>query len=586
MIVVFVKTFYVCSSYKRLLTNKNERKRLIVFVPKLFQCLKTYNRAKLLRDVTAGVIVAVIALPLSIALAIASGVSPEKGLITAIIGGFVASLLGGSRVQISGPTGAFVVIVLNIINVYGLQGLITATFMAGIILMIMGFAKMGDLIKFIPYPITSGFTCGIAVIIFSTQVKDFLGLHITDLPSEFIAKWGSYITHLNKSNLISILIGIATVAIIIVWPKYFKKIPGTLVAIILMTVITAVFHLKIDTIGSQFANIQGSLPAPRFPNLSIPMIKELIGPAFAIAFLGSIESLLSAVVADGMIGCNHKSNMELVGQGAANIASAFFGGIPVTGAIARTAANVKNGSRTPVSGIVHSIVLLIMMVFLMPYVKFIPMTALAGILMVVAYNMGEWGEFKTLLKAPKSDALVFLTTFSLTILFDLVFAIEVGMVLAAFLFMKRMADVAQFNLNTPEDHESLDAFRLPSIDYKKSKVVIYEINGPFFFGAADNFMKTFKTLEKTPKVLILEMSHVPAMDSTGYMALNRLHNICKQGGTKMMLVGLREQPLKTLENYEFIKKLGEHKVFQQLEQAIEASNLYLLSLPSKHKKTS
>lgn len=557
-----------------------------MFTPKLFQCLKTYNRAKLLRDVTAGVIVAVIALPLSIALAIASGVSPEKGLITAIIGGFVASLLGGSRVQISGPTGAFVVIVLNIVNVYGLKGLITATFMAGIILMIMGFAKMGNLIKFIPYPITAGFTCGIAVIIFSTQVKDFLGLKIIDLPSEFIAKWGSYISHLKTTNLISLLIGVLTIGIILIWPKFVKRIPGTLIAIVLMTVATAVLHLKIDTIGSVFADIQGSIPVPRFPSLSIPMIKELLGPAFAIAFLGSIESLLSAVVADGMIGCNHKSNMELVAQGAANICSSFFGGIPVTGAIARTAANVKNGSRTPVSGMVHSVVLLIMMIFLMPYVKYIPMTALAGILMVVAYNMGEWDEFKTLLKAPKSDALVFLTTFTLTILFDLVFAIEVGMVLAAFLFMKRMADVAQFNLNTPEDHEVLDAFRLPEIDYKKSKIVIYEINGPFFFGAADNFLKTFKTLEKAPKVLVLEMSHVPAMDSTGYMALNRLHGLCKQGGTKMMLVGLREQPYRTLDNYGFIKKLGEGRTFNHLVEGIEASNEYLLSLPAKHKKTS
>ncbi|MBC7958517.1 MAG: sulfate permease, partial [Vallitaleaceae bacterium] len=551
----------------------------MVFVPKLFQCLKTYTRAKLVRDVTAGIIVAIIALPLSIALAIASGVSPEKGLITAIIGGFVASFLGGSRVQISGPTGAFVVIVLNIIQVYGLQGLITATFMAGIILMIMGFAQMGNLIKFIPYPITSGFTCGIAIIIFTTQVKDFFGLNIEELPSEFIPKWASYIEHFNAMNVISLLIGLATILIIIVWPKFVKKIPGTLIAIVLMTVLTAVFHLKIDTIGSVYTNIQGSIPAPRFPNISFEMIKELIGPAFVIAFLGSIESLLSAVVADGMIGSTHKSNMELVGQGAANIASSLFGGIPVTGAIARTAANVKNGSRTPVSGMVHSVVLFLMMVFLMPYVKYIPMTALAGILMVVAYNMGEWEEFKTLLKAPKSDSIVFLSTFALTILFDLVFAIEVGMVMAAFLFMKRMSDVAQISVNSPDEPDTPDGFRLPDIDYNKSKVLIYEINGPFFFGAADNFLKTFKTLETNPKVLILEMSHVPAMDSTGYMAMNRLFNMCKQSNIKMMLVGLREQPYKTLEKYDFLSKIGSQRIYRQLQEAIADSNHYLMSLP-------
>ncbi|MBC7960315.1 MAG: STAS domain-containing protein, partial [Vallitaleaceae bacterium] len=473
------------------------------------------------------------------------------------------------------------------IQVYGLQGLITATFMAGIILMIMGFAQMGNLIKFIPYPITSGFTCGIAVIIFTTQVKDFFGLNIEEVPKEFKPKWASYIEHFNAMNMISLLIGLATILIIIVWPKFVKKIPGTLIAIVLMTVITAVFHLKIDTIGSVYTNIQGSIPAPRFPNISFEMIEQLIGPAFVIAFLGSIESLLSAVVADGMIGSTHKSNMELVGQGAANIASSLFGGIPVTGAIARTAANVKNGSRTPISGMVHSVVLFLMMVFLMPYVKYIPMTALAGILMVVAYNMGEWEEFRTLLKAPKSDSIVFLSTFALTILFDLVIAIEVGMVMAAFLFMKRMSDVAQISVNSPDEPDTPDGFRLPEMDYNKSKVLIYEINGPFFFGAADNFLKTFKTLETNPKVLILEMSHVPAMDSTGYMAMNRLFNMCKQSNIKMMLVGLREQPYKTLEKYDFLSKIGSQRIYRQLQEAIADSNHYLMSLPTKHtKKTS
>lgn len=541
-----------------------------MFVPKMFSLLKTYNRKKLLRDVTSGVIVGIIALPLSIALAIASGVSPEKGLITAIIGGFVAALLSGSRVQVSGPTGAFVVIVLGIINDHGLSGLIAATFMAGIFLVAMGLLKMGSLIKYIPYPITTGFTCGIAVTIFSTQIEDFLGLEIAKVPSEFIDKWVCFIKNINTTSLITLGLGVLTILIIQLWPKVSKKIPGTLIAIIVTTVLAIIFDLDVRTIGSEFNEIKGSLPAPKLPSgLSLDAIKALLPSAFAIAFLGSIESLLSAVVADGMIGSTHNSNVELISQGAANIFSSLFGGIPVTGAIARTAANVKNGGRSPVAAMVHSVSLLIMMLFLMPYVKYVPMTTLAGILIIVAYNMGEWEYFKTIPKAPKSDSLVFITTFLLTVLFDLVLAIEVGMVMAAFLFMRRMAEVSSFKLNTP-DNDDNDAPLDLQLD--ENNVMIYEIKGPFFFGAADNFLKTYKQVRKMPKVLILELSHVPFVDTTGHLALTRLHKMCSSQGTKIILVGLQQKTHEILDKFGFTSKIGSENIFADTDAALAHVN--------------
>lgn len=539
-----------------------------MLVPKLFTCLKSYNKKMFFNDVTAGIVVAIIALPLSIALAIASGVSPEKGIITAIIGGFFVALLGGSRVQIGGPTGAFVVIVLGIVNEFGIDGLIVATIMAGVLLIIMGLLKLGNMIKFIPYPITTGFTSGIAIIIFSTQIKDFFGLTINEVPGEFIAKWSCYFKNFNSLNVSALGIGIMTIIIIALWPKINKKLPGAFVAIIITTIVALVMDLDISTIQTQFGEISGKIPMPIVPNISINMIKALFMPAVAIAILGSVESLLSAVVSDGMIGGNHRSNMEIVAQGVANIASGLFGGIPVTGAIARTAANVKNGGRTPIAGIVHSITLLLMMIVLMPYVKYIPMASLAGILIVVSYNMGEWEEFTQLRKCPKSDAIVFLITFILTIIFDLVVAIEMGMVLAAFLFMKRMADITKYTYLMGNDEGINDTMAIAGEVNIPSEIDIYEINGPFFFGAADKFISTVKPIEKKPKVLILKMTNVPVIDATGYSALSRLYKMCEEAGTKVLIAGLQKEVYETLDNYGFISKIGKDGICSDVNEGI------------------
>ncbi|MFO7636930.1 MAG: SulP family inorganic anion transporter [Clostridia bacterium] len=530
--------------------------------PKLFTCMKSYTRELFFKDLSSGIIVGIIALPLSIALAIASGVSPEKGLLTAIIGGFTVAMLGGSRVQIAGPTGAFVVIVLNIIHIYGISGLITATFLAGLILIAMGLLKMGSLIKFIPYPITTGFTCGIAIVIFSTQVNDFLGIGASLVPSHFLDKWSFYLSQIQSMNPVAVVMGLATVLVIVLWPKINRKIPGTLVAILLSTLAAYLLKLDVQTIGSRFGEISSSFPLPAFPDFSLQLVRAVLPSAFAIALLGGIESLLSAVVADGMTGGSHRSNTELVAQGTANMLSSLFGGIPVTGAIARTAANVKNGGVTPVSGIIHSLTLLLMMLALMPLVQYIPMASLAGILMVVAYNMGEWGEFKSLVKSPKSDALVFLSTFVITVLFDLVLAIEIGMVLAAFLFMRRMAEVGSVvKMETSED----DEIALHPFPIKDS--VVYEINGPFFFGAADKYLSVMKTTEKMPRYLILKMTHVPFIDATGYAALLRFHRTCRNNHTVLVIIGLQKRVFHTLERYGFIDHIGKEHIHQTLDGA-------------------
>lgn len=534
--------------------------------PKLLTCLKDYNKEQFLSDLRAGIAVGIVALPLCIAMAIASGASPEKGIITGIIGGFLVSLLGGSRVQIGGPTGALIIIVLGIITEHGLNGLIISTLMAGIIMILMGVFKLGDMIKFIPYPITTGFTSGLAVVIFSTQIKDFLGLNVGGVPSEFIEKWIFYIKNLQTFNLTALIIGIITILIIVFWPKVSKKIPGAFVSIILTTIIAITMNLDIPTIESQFGEIKGSIPMPSLPIISFELIKDLIMPAFAIAILGSITSLLSAVVADGMIGGRHRSNTELIAQGVANIASSLFGGIPITGAVARTTANVKNGGRTPVAGIVHSFTLLVMMLLLMPYIKYIPMSSLAGILIVVSYNMGEWEEFKELEKNAKSDDFIFLTTFILTIIFGIVTAIEVGMILAAFLFMKRMSDVTMCDyITSHEDNVSDDILFKEELP---KGVDIYEINGPFFFGAADQFIKTLMRVEKSPKVLILKMKNVPTIDLTGNKALLRMHNIAKNNNTKIIITELQEETRKILEKSGIIEIFGKENIVENVENAI------------------
>lgn len=553
--------------------------------PKFFTVLHDYNKEQLIKDIIAGAIVGVIALPLSIALAIASGVSPEKGLHTAIIAGFLISFLGGSRVQIGGPTGAFVIIVLGIVKQYGIEGLIISTIMAGVFLIAMGLLQLGSMIKFIPYPITTGFTSGIALVIFSTQIKDFLGLKMNEVPSEFLEKFKSYFLHIGTINYESFLLGVISIVIIVLWPKVNRKIPGSLIAIIVCTLAASLLHLDVETIGSRYGEISSAIPRPSLPDVDIQTITHLIRPAITIALLAGIESLLSAVVADGMIGGRHRSNMELVAQGIANIASGIFGGIPATGAIARTAANVKNGGRTPVAGMVHAFTLFVIMVIFMPYAKLIPLSVLSGILIVVAYNMSEWRAFKSLLRAPKSDIAVLLITFFVTVLVDLVVAIEIGVVLAAFLFMKRMADVTHIKSITDEIKDKPDPQDFNEMNNKAvDGILVYEINGPFFFGAAHKFVEVMDEVQNPPHVLILRMRNVPAMDATGYSALHGLYKKCKKNNTHLLISHIQPQPLKMLQKYGFTSKLGENNLCKNIDDALAKANEFIASA-SCSKKT-
>ncbi|HAT4090344.1 SulP family inorganic anion transporter [Clostridium perfringens] len=548
-----------------------------MYKPKLISLLDDkengFSKEQFFKDLIAGIIVAIIALPLSIALGISSGVPPEKGLITAIIAGFIISLLGGSRVQIGGPTGAFVVIVFGIIQNHGVDGLIIATFMAGIILVLFGLLRFGSLIKYIPYPITVGFTSGIAVTLFSTQVKDFLGLSMTKTPSEFIPKWEAYISHMNTTNLYTLAIGLLALIILIFWPKINKKIPGSLIALIVTTLVVFIFNLPVATIGSQFGKISSNIPMPHIPNLNLNTLKALIGPAFTIALLGGIESLLSAVVSDGMIGDKHNSNAELIAQGIANMGSSLFGGIPATGAIARTAANVKNGGRTPISGIVHSITLLLIMLVFMPLAKFIPLTTLSAILIIVSYNMSEWRTFKAILKAPKSDIAILLTTFFLTVLFDLVIAIGIGMVVSMCLFMRRVAtsiEVNELNESDCSDKSNIDT------DMENLKVgenvLVYDIRGHLFFGAVDTFMNTMKEINDDAKVLVLRMRHTKTLDVTGYKQIKNIALSCKSRNMTLIISELQEQPKKVMRLMGFIDTLGEDHFATNFDEALEKAN--------------
>ena len=548
-----------------------------MYKPKLISLLDDkesgFSKEQFLKDLIAGIIVAIIALPLSIALGISSGVSPEKGLITAIIAGFIISLLGGSRVQIGGPTGAFVVIVFGIIQNHGVDGLIIATFMAGIILVLFGLLRFGSLIKYIPYPITVGFTSGIAITLLSTQVKDFLGLSITKTPSEFIPKWEAYISHMNTTNLYTLAIGLLALIILIFWPKINKKIPGSLIALIVTTLVVFIFNLPVATIGSQFGKISSNIPIPHIPNLNLNTLKALIGPAFTIALLGGIESLLSAVVSDGMIGDKHNSNAELIAQGLANMGSSLFGGIPATGAIARTAANVKNGGRTPISGMVHSITLLLIMLVFMPLAKFIPLTTLSAILIIVSYNMSEWRTFKAILKAPKSDIAILLITFFLTVLFDLVIAIGIGMVVSMCLFMRRVAtsiEVNELNESDCSDKSNIDT------DMENLKVgenvLVYDIRGHLFFGAVDTFMNTMKEINDDAKVLVLRMRHTKTLDVTGYKQIKNIALSCKSRNMTLIISELQEQPKKVMRLMGFIDTLGEDHFATNFDEALEKAN--------------
>ncbi|MBK9333182.1 MAG: STAS domain-containing protein [Ignavibacteria bacterium] len=555
-----------------------------MLIPKLFTTFKSYTKEQFYKDLAAGTIVGVVALPLAIAFGIASGVSPEKGLITAIIGGFIISVLGGSRVQIGGPTGAFIVIVFGIIQGYGLDGLMIATILAGIILIIMGLMKLGTLIKFIPLPLIAGFTSGIALIIFTTQINDLFGLKIENLPPEFLEKIPVYIANFNLLNTDTLIVTIISFLIIIFLPYITKKIPGIFVALIAGTLITQFFGLDTETISSRFGEIPNTLPSPSFPEITYAKIYGLLGPAFTIAILASIESLLSAVVADGMIGGRHRSNMELVANGAANILSPIFGGIPVTGAIARTVTNIKSGGRTPVAGIIHAFILLLVMIFFGQYAGMVPLCVLAAILVVVAYNMFDWREFRSQLRMPKSDVVVFLTTFCLTVLFDLTIAIEIGMILTAFLFMHRMANVANIGIISREfdENSGTEDSGANSVQGKEipDGVIIYEVNGPFFFGAASKFKDVLRTVHSNSKILILRLRNVPAIDATGIATIEDIYEECIDRNSVLILSGIHAQPLFAAEKAGLIKKIGDDNVRGNIDDALNRAR-EILGLPPK-----
>jgi SulP family sulfate permease len=550
-----------------------------LFLPKSLTTLKSYTLSQFRSDAAAGVIVGVVALPLAIAFAIASGVTPDRGLYTAIIAGFLISALGGSRVQIGGPTGAFVVIVYGIVQKYGVDGLIVATIMAGVILVILGVAKLGSAIKFIPHPVVVGFTSGIAVIIFSSQVKDFLGLRMGDLPVDFIPKWRAIASHLDSANAQALAVGVVALLIMVLWPRVSHRIPSPFVALIATTLAVRLFNIPVETIGTRFGAISASLPHPIVPHVSLAQVTALVAPAFTIALLAAVESLLSAVVADGMIGGRHRSNMELIAQGVANIVAPMFGGMPATGAIARTATNVKNGGRTPVAGMIHALTLLLITLFFGRWAALIPLATLAAILVVVSYHMSEWRTFRSELTAPKSDVAVLITTFSLTVLVDLTVAIEVGMVLAAFLFMRRMAEVTNVSIVTREladgdDDEEDDPNSVRRREVPRD-VEVFEINGPFFFGAAEQFKDTLGQIAKKPRVLIIRMRDVPAIDSTGLHALHELARSCKHDGTLLLLADVHAQPMFALVRSDMLVELGEENLFGNLDDALDRARQYL-----------
>ena len=550
-----------------------------MFRPKLFDTLRNYSKHQFTRDLLAGIIVGIVALPLAIAFGIASGVSPQQGLYTAVIAGFLISVLGGSRVQIGGPTGAFIVIVYGIVQKHGINGLIIATFMAGIILIIMGLARLGLAIKFIPHPLIIGFTTGIALIIFSSQMKDFFGLNMGSVPSDFLSKWIKYGQNVNAINWYAFALSAGTCLLCFLWPKISRVIPGSLIAIILATIVVQFFDLPVETVSTRFGNINSSFPHPSVPHVDLETVQNLVQPAFTIALLGAIESLLSAVVADGMIGGNHRSNMELVAQGTANIFSSIFGGIPATGAIARTATNIRNGGRTPIAGIVHSLTLLCIIIFVGRLAALIPMAALAGILVYVAYNMSEWESFLSIAKGPKSDLAVLLTTFLLTVFVDLTVAIEIGMLMAAFMFIRRMivhSEVAIMSEELAENENPDTEYPVQPNPAIPKSVEVFEIKGPLFFGAAYKFKDAMKFIEKTPRVLIIRMSHVPIIDATGIKTIRDVYAETRRRGTKLILSEVKsDQVLKELKNARLLFAIGKANVTATFPDAIKRSLMVL-----------
>ena len=542
-----------------------------VFKPKLFTTLKNYSLKQLRADCLAGLIVGIVALPLAIAFAIASGVTPDRGLVTAVVAGFLISALGGSRVQIGGPTGAFVVIVYSIVQKFGVDGLIMATFLGGLIMLLMGCMRLGVVIKFIPYPLTVGFTSGIALIIFSSQIKDFLGLAMPVNPAEFLEKWTTIFEHLHTVNLYAVGLSVGTIMLILVWQKYIKAIPGAVIALVVGTAITHLFHLPVETIQTQFGSIPQSIPRPHMPVFHVEQIKLLMPAALTIALLGSIESLLSAVVADGMIGGRHRSNTELIAQGCANIASSLFGGMPATGAIARTATNVHNGGRTPVAGIVHAVTVLVSMVILGQWLVYIPMAVLAAILVLVAYRMSEWKSFVMILRSPKSDVAILATTFLLTVLIDLTVAIQVGVVLSALLFMNRLANVANISVITKEftDEEDRDDPLAISRRQIPDGVEVYEINGPFFFGIVSTFIQTMSEIDSKTRVRILRMRHVLSIDAAALNALRQAFLLSRKNNIHLILSGIHAQPLMAIQKDGLYDEIGEENICHNIDASLQ-----------------
>jgi sulfate permease, SulP family len=571
-----------------LLADERKQRLVGMFVPESLASLKDYTWKRFGADIVAGLVVGMVALPLAMAFAIGSGVSPQRGLFTAIVAGFLISALGGSRVQIGGPTGAFVVIVFAIVSRHGYDGLALATLIAGVMLIVMGLSRLGAAVKFIPYPVTTGFTSGIALVIFSQQINDLLGLGITKVPPEFFEKWCTYYQNLQELNWHTVGLSLFSLTILLFWPRLTRKVPAPLVAMLTASGAAYVLGLNVETIGSHFGGIPSKLPVPQLPSVTLERVQELLGPATTIAVLAAIESLLSAVVADGMTGGRHKPNLELVAQGIANLASPLFGGIPATGAIARTATNIKSGGRSPVAGIVHALTLLAVMILAAPLAAYVPLCVLASVLVMVAYTMADIGAFAAVLRAPWPDAFVLLVSFLLTVAFDLTVAVEVGLVLAAFLFIKRMADVTNVQTITREfadlpndvetDPNSISSRGVPP------GVEVYEVNGPFFFGVADKVKDVLSTISGIPKVFILRMRNVPVMDATGLHALLDLRRKCEREGSILVISEIHTQPFIALDRSGHRPEFGEENITAHIDDALNRARKILRLLRANTKR--
>ncbi|MEG1762621.1 MAG: SulP family inorganic anion transporter [Bacteroidales bacterium] len=550
-----------------------------IFYPKFFTTIKTYNKKLFVKDLLAGVIMCVVALPMSIAFGIASGVTPEVGLITAIVGGFLIAFLGGSRVQIGGPAGSFILVVSGVVASYGMSGLVIVTILAGIMLIFMGLLKLGDVIKFMPYPVVVGFTSGMAVVIFSTQIKDFFGLDMGNVPLTFHEKWYSYFMHFESINFYATGIALATVILSFLWTRINRTIPAALIAIILTTVAVQIFNLPVETIGSRFGEIELQMSSPKFPSATYDAIRDLLPIAFTVAMLCAIESLLSAMVTDGVIGGKHRSNTELIAEGFANIGCGLFGGMPAAGAVARSMTNIKNGGRTPVAGMVHAVTLLILLLAFGQYAKMIPMPCLAGILVVVSYNMSEWRSFRGLFRNSRSEVVVLLATFLLTVIFDITLAIEVGLVLALFLFVRRISKTSEVQIFTnttlTEDGDLHDNSTLPN------GVEIFRINGPFFFGVANKFEEAHKLVRKAPKVRIIDMALVPFMDATGLQNMYSFFKKCQNEKVITILARVNTNVMEDLKSHILYKHIGATNIFPDLEEAVTRSTFLIQKMNDK-----